>query len=150
MKARLGTIARIPPFFPNYGGRHSLEEKTMQPHSFLSKAAAALTAALFAIVVTTVSAIAASEFEGTWKVQDTKGNPFEITLSADGTAKGDRAGEGLTGKWKEKKNAAVITWDTGWTTKIVKKGDKFEKWAFEKKPAKGEDPTHTSDAEKVQ
>ena len=122
----------------------------MQSHSFLRKAAAALTAVLFAVVVTTVSAIAASEFEGTWKVQDTKGNPFEITLSADGTAKGDRAGEGLTGKWKANERRAVITWDTGWTTKIVKKGDKFQKRAYEKKPAKGEDPTHTSDAEKVQ
>ena len=30
---------------------------------------------------------AASEFEGTWAVKNTKGEPFEITLAADGGAK---------------------------------------------------------------
>lgn len=120
----------------------------MQPRHFLSKTAALFATALFAIVVIAGSALAASEFEGTWKVQDTKGQPFEITLNADGTAKGDRAGEGLTGKWTANEKRAVIRWDTGWTTKIVKKGDKFEKRAFEKEPAKGE-PTHTSEAEKA-
>lgn len=122
----------------------------MQSRHFLRKAAAAFIVALFAVAVAPVSATAASDFEGTWKVQDTKGQPFEITLSPDGTAKGDRAGEGLTGKWKANDKRAVIKWDTGWTTRIVKTGDTYQKQAFENKPAKGDKPTHTSDAQKVQ
>jgi uncharacterized lipoprotein NlpE involved in copper resistance len=127
---------------------HSLEDKAMQSRHF-RKAVAALIVALFAVTAAPVSASAASAFEGTWKVQDTKGQPFEITLSADGTAKGDRAGEGLTGKWTANEKRAVIKWDTGWTTKIVKTGDTYQKRAYEKEPAKGK-PTHASEAEKVQ
>jgi hypothetical protein len=47
-------------------------------------------------VVTTFAAVAASAFEGVWKVKDTVGHPFEITLSSDGAAKATR-GEGMTG-----------------------------------------------------
>lgn len=122
----------------------------MQSRHFLRKAVAALIVALFAVATAPVSAWAASEFEGAWKVEDTKGQPFEITLSPDGTAKGDRAGEGLTGKWTANAKRAVIKWDTGWTTKIVKKGDKYVKQAFESKPAKGAKPTHSSEAQKAQ
>ena len=88
----------------------------------------------------------ATEFEGTWNTQDTKGNPLIITLSADGKATGDRADEGLTGTWKSEKDSAVINWDSGWMTKIVKQGEKFEKQAFEKGDAAT--PTHTVDAQK--
>ena len=56
-----------------------------------------------------------------WKVKDTAGRPFEITLSSGGVAKATR-GEGMTGTWKEEGNAAVITWKTGWTTKINQPG----------------------------
>jgi hypothetical protein len=63
--------------------------------------------------------------------EDTSGKPFQITLSADGSAKADRAGEGLTGTWKEEGGAAVIRWDTGWTTKITKEGDKYKKTAYD-------------------
>ena len=56
-----------------------------------------------------------------------KGNPFEITLSEDGSAKGSRSGEGLSGTWKAEGDAAVITWESGWTTKITKQGDQFKK-----------------------
>jgi sporulation protein YlmC with PRC-barrel domain len=93
---------------------------------------------------------AASGFEGVWKVEDSNGKPFQITLSADGSAKADRAGEGMTGNWKEEGGAAVITWDTGWTTKIIKEGNKYKKTAFEKgKPSDGP-PTNSSGAEKVE
>ena len=81
-------------------------------------------AAVFAIALTSLATLAASQFEGVWKVQDTSGKPFQITLSGDGSAKADRAGEGLTGMWKEEGGAAVIKWHTGWTTKITKEGDK--------------------------
>jgi hypothetical protein len=51
-----------------------------------------LTKSTFAIVsfaaVVSSAAFAASEFEGKWQLKDSKGKPFEITLSQDGTAKG--------------------------------------------------------------
>lgn len=106
--------------------------------------------AAFALALSGAAAFAASQFEGTWKTQDTEGNPFQITLSQDGSAKGDRADEGLSGSWKEKDNAAVINWDTGWTTKIAKDGNQYKKMAYEKgQDAMGE-PAHTTSAEKVQ
>ncbi len=33
----------------------------------------------------------------------------------------------MNGTWKEDGNAAVITWDTGWTTKITKEGNQYKK-----------------------
>src|SRR5271169_6940450 len=66
-----------------------------------------MAAAVLALAMTTVAAIAASEFEGVWKVKDSSGKPFEITLSADGTATATR-GKGMQGKWKEESGAAVI------------------------------------------
>jgi hypothetical protein len=108
------------------------------------------TAVLAATVLafTGVVSFAAGQFEGTWKVTDTAGKAFEIKLGSDGSAKADR-GEGMTGTWKEESGAAVITWDTGWTTKISKDGDKYTKAAFKKGEAGGK-PANTSAAEKVQ
>ena len=101
-----------------------------------------------ALAIMSISASAASIFEGAWKVKDTDGKPFEITLSADGTAKASR-GEGLAGTWKDDGTAAVITWDTGWTTKIMKDGNQYKKAAYGKgQPTDGK-PVNTSDAEKA-
>src|ERR1700687_5915264 len=91
---------------------------------------AAVTAACL-IGMTSLSSLAASSFEGVWKVKDTAEQPFEITLSSGGVAKATR-GEGMTGTWKEEGNAAVITWTTGWTTKITKEGDQYKKTAYRK------------------
>ncbi|MEX1061175.1 MAG: hypothetical protein WED13_09160 [Methyloceanibacter sp.] len=108
----------------------------MQITRFLARATAAFAAIALAIVLTSASCLAASGFVGKWKVEDTKGEPFTIWLSDDGTAKGDRSGEGLAGMWKEEGNAAVISWDSGWTTTISKEGDSYKKTASEKgKPA---------------
>ena len=105
-----------------------------------------LVAGLFAVALTAASAFAGSQFEGTWTTQDTKGNPLKITLSADGKASGDRAGEGLNGTWKAEGDMAVINWDSGWVTKLVKQGDKFQKQAFEK--GASDTPSHTAEAQK--
>jgi hypothetical protein len=113
----------------------------------LSRLAAAFLVALFALTFTAASIFAATQFEGAWLTQDTKGNPFKITLSGDGKATGDRADEGLKGTWKEEGDTAVINWDTGWVTKIVKQGDKFQKQAFEKGGASGT-PMHSAEAQK--
>ena len=81
-------------------------------------------------------------------MKDTAGQPFEITLSSGGAAKASR-GEGMVGTWKEEGNTAVITWNTGWTTKISKEGDHYVKAAFKKgEPLNGK-PTNTSEAEKA-
>jgi hypothetical protein len=110
-------------------------------------AKAAVTATCF-VVVTSFAALAASAFEGVWKVKDTAGHPFEITLSSDGAAKATR-GEGMTGTWKEEGNSAVITWNTGWTTKITKEGDRYVKTAYGKGQSLTAKPTNTSEAEKA-
>jgi hypothetical protein len=110
----------------------------------------ALTAVAAALVLgaTTLASLAASEFEGVWKVTDTAGKPFEITLSADGTAKGTQE-EGMTGTWKVDGKTAVITWNTGWTTKITKDGNKYTKSAYKKGESPDGKPANTSAAEKV-
>ena len=94
------------------------------------------------------AALAQSAFEGVWRVKDTAGHPFEITLSSGGAAKATR-GEGMTGTWKEEGNSAVITWNTGWTTKITKEGNRFIKTAHGKGQSLTARPTNTSDAEKA-
>jgi hypothetical protein len=94
------------------------------------------------------AAVAESAFEGVWRVKDTAGHPFEITLSSGGAAKATR-GEGMTGTWKEEGNSAVITWNTGWTTKITKEGNRFIKTAYGKGQSLTATPTNTSDAEKA-
>ena len=100
------------------------------------------------LAMLSISASAASVFEGVWTVKDTDGKPFEITLSEDGSAKASR-GEGMVGAWKDDGSAAVITWNTGWTTKIMKDGDRYKKVAYGKGQLVDGKPVNTSDAEKA-
>jgi hypothetical protein len=113
----------------------------------IGKTMIAVLAGAAALALTAATSFAAGEFEGTWKVKDTSGAPFEIVLASDGTASANRAGEDLTGTWKDDNGVAVIVWKGGWTTKIAKEGDSYKKTAYEG-DASGE-PTNTSDAEKV-
>ena len=108
---------------------------------------AAVTAACL-IGMTSLASLAASAFEGVWKVKDTAGQPFEITLSSSGVAKATR-GEGMTGTWKEEGNAAVITWNTGWTTKITKEGNQYKKTVYRKGQPLDTPPANSSGAEKA-
>lgn len=117
----------------------------MKTVPFFGKTAAFLSTALFAFFMTAYAGLAASTFEGTWAVQDTQGNAFQIVLSPDGKASGDRAGEELTGTWKAEDDAAVITWDTEWTTKISKKDDQYKKTAIRN----GEPVGSATDAKKI-
>ena len=102
----------------------------------------------FASALMISGSLGASAFEGVWKVKDAAGKPFEITLSADGAAKATR-GEGMTGAWKEEGNAAVITWSTGWTTKISKENGHYKKTAYPKGQSLDAAPVDSSDAERV-
>jgi hypothetical protein len=99
------------------------------------------------IAMASFASFAASEFEGTWAVKNTKGEPFEITLSAGGAATSTLP-EADKGTWKEEGGAAVISWESGWTTKIAKEGDKFTKTAFKKGAPLDGPPTNSSDAVK--
>ena len=114
----------------------------------IGNATTAVLAAVFAIATTSFASLAASDFVGTWKVKDTAGQPFEITLSGDGAAKASR-GEGMVGTWKEEGNAAVITWKTGWTTKITNEGGQYKKTAYRKGQALDAPPDNSSDAERA-
>jgi hypothetical protein len=116
--------------------------------NLLNKVTMALIATLFALAFTAASAIAASQFEGTWMTEDTKGKSFHIELSPDGKAKGERQDEGLTGTWKGEGDSVVINWDSGWVTKLTKQGDKFMKQTFEKGQTSGA-PSHTAEAKKM-
>jgi hypothetical protein len=86
-------------------------------------------ATALALAIGAGAALAASVFVGKFDTTDTDGKPFTIWLSDDGTAKGDRANEGLQGVWKEEGNAAVVTWDSGWVTKLTKDGEAYSKSA---------------------
>ncbi|MGE0856455.1 MAG: hypothetical protein AB7L18_10260 [Hyphomicrobiaceae bacterium] len=112
---------------------------------------ALLTAALAAAQIAALSLSAAADagFAGNWKVTDTNGKPFTIMLSEDGKARADRSGEAMKGAWKTDGDAAVITWDTGWVTKIMKDGDGYKKVAFDKGAAPDGKPTNSSKAERV-
>ncbi|MGA3303974.1 MAG: hypothetical protein ABSC72_11895 [Methylovirgula sp.] len=112
------------------------------------KTIAIIMASVFASALMMSGSLAASAFEGVWKVKDTAGKPFEITLSADGAAKATR-GEGMTGTWKEEGNTAVITWNTGWTTKILKENGHYKKTAYRKGQSLDGTPMNSSDAEMV-
>src|SRR5258707_1382332 len=101
----------------------------------------------FAIALAGCSNSTPSQYAGTWKTKDTTGGDFEITLTADGKAVGTRPGEGLAGTWKEDGGAAVIKWDSGWTTKIAKEGDAYKKLGYVKDASAA--PSSTSDAVKV-
>jgi hypothetical protein len=109
----------------------------------------AVLTATIAIAMTAVASFAASEFEGLWNVSDTAGKAFQIKLASDGSATANRASEGMTGTWKEEGSAAVITWNTGWTTKITKEGSKYTKSAFKKGEPMDGKPANSSVAEKA-
>ena len=100
-----------------------------------------------AFTLTPFAAFAASEFEGVWTTKDSKERPFEITLSADGkaTSTQEKAKEGT---WKAEGGAAVISWTTGWTTKITKEGDHYVKLVYKKGSPLDGPPTGKSDAAK--
>ena len=79
-----------------------------------------------------------SGFVGTFKTQDTQGNPMSITLDEEGSASGERCGEQISGSWKDEGGTAVITWSGNWTTKIAKDGDSYSKSAYQDGTQTGE------------
>ena len=105
----------------------------MTRNRILPRPAATFGAAVLAVAFSASAGFAASDYVGKYTTEDTQGKPMQITLSEDGSASGQRADESLTGKWKEnKKGTAVIRWEEGWITQLIKEGDTYNKVAFEK------------------
>ncbi|MEE9139244.1 MAG: hypothetical protein V3U18_00520 [Alphaproteobacteria bacterium] len=88
-------------------------------------------------------------WEGNWKVADTQGQTFYITLNVDGTATATRAGGPEAGVWSLVEDTVYISWNTGWKGMIVKEGEGFKKSAFEPGVPFSDPPTNTSSAERV-
>ncbi|HEY8096467.1 MAG TPA: hypothetical protein VIE91_01305 [Methylophilaceae bacterium] len=105
-----------------------------------------LTAIAFFIGIS--SNVLAGEYEGSWLLDDSHGKPFEATLSKDGTASGTHGNAMKHGTWKEENGAVVIHWNTGWTTRIAKDGDKYVKTAFKPGSSLTDTPSDTSEAKK--
>jgi hypothetical protein len=87
----------------------------------------------------------AGEYEGTWKLIDTQGKSFEVTLAQDGTATSTHSAA-MKGSWKEENGSAVIHWDTGWTTRISKEGDKYIKSTYKPNASLSGIPSDSSEA----
>lgn len=105
---------------------------------------------LIALLIGIASSVMAGEYEGKWLLNDSHGKPFEAIFSKDGTASGTHGDAMKHGTWKEENGAIVIHWNTGWTTRIEKKGNKYVKTAFKPGASLTDTPTDTSDAVKKQ
>lgn len=103
----------------------------------------------FVLVLTGGGALA-GDWAGKYETKDTKGNEMAITLSADGIAAGLKHGKELNGTWTNEKGAAVISWTTGWTTKLSKDGDTYMKSAYRPGTTMTDAPTQTGSAEKIE
>lgn len=101
-----------------------------------------------ALLIGAASAALAGEYDGTWQLRDTSGTPFEAKLNKDGTAAGTHGDAMKHGTWEENEGAAVIHWDTGWTTRIGKQGDRYVKTAFKPGTSLSDKPTNSSEAMK--
>lgn len=112
------------------------------------KAAGTALAAVFALGLASLAGQAADGLQGTWQVKDSQGKPFEITLSADGKATGTQR-PNMTGTWQQHGAAAVVNWNTGWTTKIEKTDGHYTHTAWRQGQAPSGQPASTSDAEKL-
>jgi hypothetical protein len=96
-----------------------------------------------------VQASVAGEYEGRWELQDSSGHPFEVSLHADGRADGTHNDAMKHGTWSEQGGAALIHWDTGWTTRIFKDGQGYAKTAFKPGTTPSDQPANHSDAKRL-
>jgi hypothetical protein len=112
----------------------------MHANTILSRAAA-LTAAAVITVGLSGAALAATDFTG---------KPMQITLAPNGHAWGHRPGEYMRGAWAAGKRYALINWNGGWSTKLVKRGDHFKKLAYAPGQAPKGKPASKTLAVKVQ
>jgi hypothetical protein len=91
----------------------------------------------------------AGEFDGQWELKDTSGKIFEIWLRADGRADGTHNEAMKHGSWAEEGGAAVIHWDTGWTTRIARDGQGYRKTAYKPGATLTDKPANSSEARRI-
>jgi hypothetical protein len=101
----------------------------MHAKTYLSRAAATVAALVIAVGLSG-AAEAATDFTGKYLTTDAEGKPLQITLNAKGRAWGHRPGEYMKGAWAAGKRYAMISWTSGWSTKLVKRGNHFKKFAY--------------------
>lgn len=101
----------------------------------------------FALLLVAKSGFA-GEYDGTWQLNDTSGKPFTAIFNKDGSASGTHGDAMKHGTWKEENGAAIIHWNTGWTTRIEKKGSQYVKSAYKPGASLSDTPTNTSAAVK--
>jgi len=90
----------------------------------------------------------ASDWKGVWKVADSQGQTFYITLFSDGSAASNLEG-GISGTWTTSAGKAVISWGGGWHSVIAHDGGASVKRAYKPGDSMDGAPTNTSDAVKV-
>jgi len=101
----------------------------MHANTILSRTAATLAACVIAVGLSG-AAQAAVDFTGRYLTTDSMGKPMQIVLAPNGHAWGHLPGKYMKGSWAAGKRYAVIGWTTGWSTKLVKRGDHFKKFAY--------------------
>ena len=77
------------------------------------------------------------------------GKTCHFVHGIDQASAGATRGEGMSGTWKEEGNSAVITWSTGWVTKIRSEDGRYRKAAYKKGQSLEGQPANSSDAEKI-
>lgn len=105
--------------------------------------------AIGALCMGIASGALAGEYDGQWQLKDSQGKPFEVSLHADGTADGTHNDAMKHGTWSEEGGAAVIHWNTGWTTRIARQGQEYVKTAFKPGTSLADKPTNHSDAKRI-
>jgi len=113
----------------------------------IGRAAKTAVAAVLALSIASFATHASDDFLGTWKVKDSRGRRFDIAILADGKAT-STLHLNQAGSWQEEGSAVVITWSTGWTSKIQKIGAHYTHTAYGPGQSLNGSPNNTSDAEK--
>src|ERR1700730_17697167 len=83
-------------------------------------------------------------FMGKWRVGDGVGGTFFITLERNGVAR--KTVGGGHGTWTAVDGEARITWNDGWCDAIRKRGDGYEKAAFEPGKSFSDTPSNVAEA----
>jgi hypothetical protein len=86
-----------------------------------------------------------ARFLGQWKVGDSTGGTFFITLKPDGVAEKTLGSHG--GTWTVVGGEARISWEDGWHDVIRKVGGAYRKVAYEPGKSYSDEPSNTADAE---
>jgi hypothetical protein len=87
-----------------------------------------------------------AHFVGKWRVGDGAMGTFLITLERNGDA--EKTIGGHHGTWTAVDGEARITWDDGWHDAIRRRGDGYEKAAFEPGRNFSDEPSNVANAKK--